>query len=140
MLVKGAYTYQTAACMRANPVFLNFIKQSAGIIDAKRSVVRHLERVKMIQRKWRCMMQYDVTRRWRLQKAWEEKVNDLANKYNGKLKRQHSIIRKLKQIDPEVRDKALKEYYMGLKMQHLINVTRQLKKAGMEPPSPVFFS
>ncbi len=80
-----------------------------------------------MQREWRNVLSLDLVRQRCMRKRWADRVEELVKRNGGKTKRQQALVRRLRTIGEEHRDKAIRAYFREAKMKY-IEALRALMK------------
>ena len=144
LMIMGGKGYHETAYKRCMLPFFNFLKNVESTVSAKGAFFGYTYKrktdsfyriiVKRVQSQWRSLLKLDQIRQQCLWKKWDEKVQDLIKRNTGKAKRQQTMVRKLKLISEETRDRAIKKLYMDTKNQYVKTLHKYFRSGAISVP------
>jgi len=94
-------------CEKASKIVGRYFSKIQEIMSLKQKAFAFLNKIKLLQRKWREVIEENNNRKLILKSKWQNKLKELIHN----TKRQEQVLSKLKDITDEIVEKSVSTYY-----------------------------
>ena len=94
-------------CEKASKIVGRYFSKTQEIMSLKQKAFVFLNKIKLLQRKWREVIKENNNRKLILKSKWQNKLKELIHN----TKRQEQVLSKLKDITDEIVEKSVSTYY-----------------------------